>query len=149
MKVAIGLLFAALGIGVVQAETIETRAQDYIDNQNVESGARTGYGDCIVTREPGNLPTSAKYKVKVKDEGNYHLKMTYAAGVPRPVSITVNGQFISGNAASGATGGFFPGNQITSNEGVVRLKAGENLVLISRDSDFPHIHSFTVEGPQP
>ena len=148
MKVASGLLLAALSMSVAHAETIEIRAQDYISNQNVASGAPDGYGDCIVTRRPGKLPTSAEYEFKVTEAGKYQLVMSYAALDPRPVSIKVNGQNISSNAASAPTGGWFEGNRIDSKEGIIKLEAGENKIVVSRDSDFPHIHSLTVVGPQ-
>jgi hypothetical protein len=149
MKLAIGFLFAAFSIGIAHAETVEVRAQDFVSNQNVESGGPYGYGDCIVTRRPGKIPTSAEYRFNVKDEGKYQLTISYAALDPRPVSITVNGQNISSNAASASTGGWMEGNRIDSNEGTITLKAGENRILVSSASDFPHIHSLTVNGPKP
>ncbi|QXH42823.1 hypothetical protein [Pseudomonas sessilinigenes] len=147
MKLIASFLFAVLSAGIAHAETVVVRAQDYVSNQNVESGGPYGYGDCIVTRRPGNIPTSAEYRFNVKDGGQYQLMISYAASDPRPVSITVNGQNISSNAAAASTGGWFEGNRIDSNEGIISLKPGENRILISRSSDFPHIHSLTVKGP--
>lgn len=147
MKLMVGFLFAALSTGVAHAETVVVRAQDFVSNQNVESGGPYGYGDCIVTRRPGNIPTSAEYRFNVRESGQYQLSISYAALDPRPVSVTVNGQNISSNAAAASTGGWFEGNRIDSNEGMISLKSGENRILISRSSDLPHIHSLTVKGP--
>lgn len=147
MKNLFIILVMCITTNIAHAVEITVRAQDFIASENVASGAPDGYGDTIITRKPGNLPTSAKYKVTVKAAGNYQLSMTYAASVPRPISITVNGQQITGNATSSSTGGWFEGNWKTKNEGRIPLKAGENSIVFSRSSDFPHLHAFTLEGP--
>jgi hypothetical protein len=87
---SIGLI--ALTVSSAYAEKFEIRAQDTAKTENTASGAPDGYGDSLITRRPGNLPTSATYKVTVPKSGKYKLSIDYAAAEPRPLSVTVNGR---------------------------------------------------------
>jgi len=145
------LLLALAGLSFINgagAELISIRAQDYVSSENVKSGATDGYGDVIITRPPGKIPTSASYEFDVQSAGDYQLSLRYAAADPRPIFVSVNGQQITGNAASSTTGGWMPGNQIEQGIGTVRLRKGKNSILLSRDSDFPHISKIILDGPR-
>lgn len=145
------LLWAGASVCLVAnaiAETYTIRAQDYVSSENVKSGATDGYGDVIITRPPGKIPTSAVYEVTIKAAGDYRLSLRYAAADPRPVFLTVNGQQITGNAAAATTGGWLPGNQIVQDVETVSLKQGKNTISLSRDSDIPHISRIILDGPR-
>lgn len=140
----LGIFYAAS----VNAAKYEIRAQDAVKTENTASGAPDGYGDSLITRRPGNIPTSATYEVTVPKKGRYKFVIDYAAAEPRPLLVTVNGQQITGNAASASTGGWLEGNRKLSNEGNVNLKKGKNTIMLSRGSDFPHVWFIILDGPQ-
>lgn len=125
----------------------KVRAQNFVGEQNTKPGAGDGYGDCIITRPPGHLPTSAEYAVTVPVAGDYAFSISYAAAVPRPISITVNGQQLNGNAASASTGGWFEGNRVVEPQGITPLNAGQNTFSFFRGDDIPHLHEFIFAGP--
>lgn len=147
-KFLISLAATCIVVTSAHADNYRIRAQTAVKTENTAAGAPDGYGDSLITRTPGNLPTSAQYELTVTSPGTYELSIDYAAASPRPLLVTVNGEQITGNAASSATGGWTEGYRKISKEGTVDLKAGKNKIMLSRNSDFPHVWFIILDGPQ-
>lgn len=72
-------------------------------------------------------------------DGNYKLRVRYAAALARPVAVSVNGQMVVQQALAEPTGCWEFRCQRWVDVGSIRASKGDNELMLNRDSVFPHI----------
>ncbi len=99
-------------------------------------GKDTGGKGVIITN---GTPVHAEWEVSVPSAGRYQIEIRYAGEEARPVQLLVNGEKVTGKAASRATGSWNANGQQWEVAGVAPFKAGVNTVRVYRDGPLPHI----------
>ena len=99
-----------------------------------------GYGAGIgVILNKGELPNFAEYDLDIPAAGLYQVELRYAAAGARPVKLSLNGELVKPDAASKATGTWFPDTQTWFVEGFYKVRAGKNTIRLECAGPFPHI----------
>ena len=92
----------------------------------------TGYGEGIgIIESAGVVDAYAEYDLTIEKPGRYQLELRYASAEARPLEIKLDGGLISTTAASEATGGFNPPQQVWKVVGVIELAAGKRVLRLN------------------
>ncbi len=128
------------------ATTFEFNASSFSRQQNVfvdnREPCRAGmvYNASDVPR-----PNLVQYDFEVEAAGPYRLLVEYAALDSRPVNIELNGTLIAQGALSATTGGWCNSDAQRAPVANVQLKKGKNVLVIRRESVFPHLAKIRFE----
>jgi hypothetical protein len=135
-----------LPAATIKATTVYLSTSEFTNGSGVAmaTGEVAKYGNVLMNGGPpyADRPNSAEFHFRVPVAGTYQVWAEYAAAVPRPVRVDVNGKLFTSNGLSASTGCWEAGCQQVLNQGEVNLNAGANMLRISRDSVFPHIKAF-------
>jgi hypothetical protein len=127
-----------LGSGPLPIGGLLIEAEDFKRGNVLK--ARDGFGKGIgVLVNAGQYPNRVEYELTIPVAAPYQLDLRYASNDPRPVRVLINGKTVKSNAAGGITGGFNPAEQQWEAEGIFQLDAGDNVIVLERESYFPHI----------
>ncbi len=101
----------------------------------------TTYGQGIgIIESAGRSAAFAEYEFELARPEGLDIFLRLASGESRPVKVSLDGREIASRAASKATGGFGPKEQVWSAEGSVKLAAGKHVLRIDQaSSSLPHI----------
>lgn len=131
-----------------QRQRIVVRASEFLRPLNVALGGPPGakYGtDVLLNGSWWYRPNAAEFDFSSNRDGQYQLKIEYAAGSRRPCKIIINGRVAVERAMNATTGCWEQNCQQLLNQGTVMLKEGKNTMRVERDSVFPHIRQFVFE----
>jgi hypothetical protein len=128
------------------AAPILLRAVEFANGPDVAPAQRTSapreFGDVLMNREPpdNDRPNWAEWNFVSRAGGAYLLRIEYAAGEPRPLTVLVNGEIAIPVALNAVTGCWEARCQAWRDVGVVSLRRGANLLRLDRpEGVFPHI----------
>ena len=119
-----------------QAGFILIEAETFNRGNGLRSNENYGEGIGILI---SSGQTEVEYDVTVAKAGNYDLHIRYAAQMPRPGKLRVNGDLINKKATGSVTGTWFPDSQTWHLEGTFPLNAGKNVIKFSWPTPTPHI----------
>jgi len=117
------------------AAGFEISADSFVKNESTNVKVNPGYRN-LITSDSGAGLSKLTYRFYAPS-GNYQVLMTYAAAESRPVVVEANGVLVSSNGLSAVTGGWIKLN--TATVGDVRLREGDNVLVIRRNAVIPHI----------
>lgn len=109
----------------------------------VEIGGIPDYGSDTLHSAPPyseDRPNWAQWEIQSPASASYQAYVTYAAAVPRPLTLNINGTVANSAACSLATGGWLPANRQELPQGVVDIDRGRNVIELRREHVFPCIH---------
>ena len=98
------------------------------------------YGNGIgVISDPGGQKNFAEYDVVVGSTGLFKLEFRYAARLPRPGRVLIDGKVVKEQAISKTTGGWGPEHQNWHSEGIVKLFKKKSILRIESEPMMSHI----------
>ena len=93
----------------------------------------------------GNFsPNFAEWDFQIESARRFVLELNYASGESRPVSLFLNGELLTENAAAGKTGGFGGDDARWMVECIVDLKKGTNTLRLERSGGTPHFDKLAL-----
>ena len=104
--------------------------------------AKDAYGPGSINSE--GSPANIEYKLTVPAAGDYKFASEYASNENRSVDIFVNGAKQLSGVAGRDTGGFRGDRKAWDVLGTIKLKAGENVLRITRGGAIPHFFRYLV-----
>ncbi len=118
-------------------------AENFTRGNVLQDTANYGAGIGVLVNK-GEAPNYAEFDLELPDTGKYQIELRYAAAEARPCRLMINGKELRSDAASKATGGWFPDHQAWHFEGVYELPAGKITVRLEHKAAFPHIDKLLI-----
>ena len=117
---------------------IAIEAEKFTAGTVVADNAAFGAGIGVIVSP--KYPAYVEYTVPIPAGGRYELWIRYAAAEARPLTLSINGRFMTSTACSETTGGWYPNDQRARKIGIFDLDKGlSTLRLESTLGPFPHI----------
>ena len=120
----------------IQAENF-TLGNVQIDRENY------GLGIGIIS-DPGTQKNHVEYTFNTKQPRHLAIEIRYAAANARPGTILIDGETVTSNAFSTATGGWQPENQAWHLEGVFKIGTGQHTLRFESEPMMVHIDQFRL-----
>ena len=121
-------------------------AKDFWKAEGVNTTAPEKCWEGLLLNEPPYRPqnNAVEYRVFLKRSGNYSLLFEYAAAESRGVKVEVNGKVLAEKALETKTESWCNDRTRWENVGVVRMRAGANLIRVTRPDVFPHLKTLKL-----
>ncbi|QDU96660.1 outer membrane protein assembly factor BamB family protein [Lignipirellula cremea] len=94
-------------------------------------------------------PAFVEYDLQLPAEGDYEVRVRYAAFASRPLTLSINGQTLRGYIAGEQTGGNDLEHQRWFTLGKFPFREGKNVVRMETSGDFPHVDQLTLDPVNP
>jgi hypothetical protein len=124
-----------IGDAVLPRGSVSLEAEAFTSG-TVERDSRNFGRDIGVITSP-RYPAYAEYSVNVTP-GKYELRLRFASGESRPLTVRLNGEVVSTTGATDSTGGWGPQNQMWQPVALVEMR-GSNVIRLESASPFPHV----------
>jgi hypothetical protein len=132
---------AAVKLPLLLSATDFARGNVSIDKEDFGSDDQP-----VIFSEPGQ-DAFVEYEFQLPRDGQYRLRLRYAAFDSRPLEMSLNGEPVEGRVAGEQTGGNFLKEQRWVEAGRYEFVAGRNVLRLATSFKFPHLSQIEIDQP--